>query len=644
MAKISIVIVNYNVKYFIKQCLQSVYKSKSAAELEVIVIDNNSQDNSVEMIKTEFKDVILVENKNNVGFSKANNQGFDLASGEFVLILNPDTIIEETTLDICLNYFKSNQNVGAIGVKMLDGAGRFLPESKRGFPTPVASLFKLFGLSKIFPKSPIFNSYYLGHLSEDKIHEIDVLTGAFLFTSKKLLDQIKGFDEDYFMYGEDIEMSFRINELGKKIIYLPTSSIIHFKGESTKKNSIPYLKNFYGAMAIYASKRNSGKGWIWNLILNIGIVFTALAAVFKNLFQKVLRPLLDLGILFGASKLLQFLWGVFYYKNANYYENAPNLSVLFSISAIVFIYYLFGHYDIKYRFNQLAINFILSAFVVLSIYAIYPFEWRYSRIVLIVLILFTPLILFFSRGIYNKVLFGKWKFNIEGKRRIAIVGSEDSYSKIVNMITTFGENFQIVGSVFDGHNNGQSLGNLNNLNEIVESRSLNELIFCTKDIEVEKIFSLIGNIHKDIAYKIASDDNSSILGSDSKDKVGEWYTLNINLKLNQKVHRRIKRMIDIITSFILIVLSPIVVFGIKSKKRVFNSIFSVLFNQKTWIGFNTNDDRLEELPVLKNGIFFFNEWKQNKSRDKHQDNLFYARNYNVWTEIEQIFKNIFSRV
>ena len=644
MTRISIVIVNYNVKYFIRQCLQSIYKSKISAELEVIVVDNNSQDGSVAMIRNEFESVILIHNAENVGFSKANNQGFQKASGEFVLILNPDTIIEESTLEVCLDYYKSHNDIGAIGVKMLDGSGQFLPESKRGFPTPMASLSKILGFSKVFDKSSIFNSYYMGHLSNDEVHEVDVLTGAFMFLSRNILDQIKGFDEDYFMYGEDIEMSYQIRQLGKKIVYLPHTSIIHFKGESTKKNSIPYLKNFYGAMSIYASKRHSGKGWMWSLILNIGIIFTALAAVSKSILQKILRPLLDLSILFGASKLLQLLWGHFYYNNANYYDDAPVVfSALLSITAIVSIYYLFGHYDKKYKFNQLVINFIFSVFVVLSIYAIYPLEWRYSRIVLVGLTLFTPFVLFFTRCCYHKLLYGKWKFNVEGERRIAIVGSEDSYSRITDVINSLGENSQLLGRIFNKEFSTTSLGSLENLNKIVESRDLNELIFCTKDIQVEKIFSTIAQLNQDISFKIASDDNSSILGSNSKDRVGEWYTLNINLKINQKVHRRIKRLVDLGASFFLFLLFPIAIFFIQNKGKVFSSIFSVFLNNKTWIGFDVTDSKISKLPLLKRGIFSFNEWKKNDSLDAHQNNIFYARNYNVWTEVEQIFKNLFSK-
>ena len=641
MTKISIVIVNYNVKYFIRQCLQSIFKSQVDAELDVIVIDNNSKDGSVEMIRQEFPQVRLVDNKENVGFSKANNQGFEIARGDFILILNPDTIIEESTLQICLDYCYSNKDVGAIGVKMLDGSGQFLPESKRGFPTPLQSLFKLIGISKIFKSSARFNGYYLGHLSEDETHNIDVLTGAFMFIPTPVIQAVSGFDEDYFMYGEDIELSFQIKALGKKIIYLPDSSIIHFKGESTKKSSIQYLKNFYGAMAIYASKRHEGSGWIWNVILRLGIFITALVAVFRNVMQKILRPIIDLAILFGTTKLIQNAWASLYYKNETYYDDSSILvSTVFSIVVLISVYYVLGHYDKKYRLRQLAYSFVFSSFLVLSIYAIYPLEWRYSRIVLLTLLILTPFIFYLTRCLYHKIMHGRWAFQIDKNRRIAIVGSQLSYNEISKLSDGFKPASRILGRISED-NEGDQLGQLTHLRDIVDSRKINELIFCTKDIATEKIFEVVAQLDSDIAYKIASDDNSSILGSDSKDRVGEWYTFNINFKINQKVHQRTKRLIDLFVCIVAILLFPVILILSRQTKDIFSNWFSVFFGSKTWIGFNKSDALMVNLPQLKDGVFEFSTNKKSiETEDVHQENIFYARNYNIWMELEQIIKNL----
>ena len=248
---LSIVIVNYNVRHFLEQALHSIRKSVVNFEIEVWVVDNHSTDSSVAMVKKLFPEVHLIQNDQNLGFSRANNQALEKASGEFVLLLNPDTLLQEDTLQKCWDHMKSNLNAGAVGVKMLDGSGQFLPESKRGFPSPMVAFYKAFGLSGLFPRSRIFNRYHLGFLDENEMHEVDVLCGAFMFIRKEALDKAGLLDEQFFMYGEDIDLSRRIQENGYQIHYLPETHIIHFKGESTKKGSLNYVITFYRAMILF---------------------------------------------------------------------------------------------------------------------------------------------------------------------------------------------------------------------------------------------------------------------------------------------------------------------------------------------------------------------------------------------------------
>ena len=210
--ELSIIIVNYNVKHFLKQCLQSVYVSSKHISTEVIVVDNNSVDGSVEMIKNNFPNTIIINNKKNVGFSKANNQAIKIAKGGIVLMLNPDTVIQEKTLKYVLNFINVTNNVGAVGIKMVDGKGNFLPESKRSLPKPSTAFYKIFGLSRVFPNSKKFGKYHLNFLDKDKIHEIDVISGAFLMTKKSVLEEVGFLDERFFMYGEDIDLSYRIQK------------------------------------------------------------------------------------------------------------------------------------------------------------------------------------------------------------------------------------------------------------------------------------------------------------------------------------------------------------------------------------------------------------------------------------------------
>ena len=219
--KLSIVIVNYNVQYFLEQCLQSVFKALPNVNAEVWVVDNNSVDGSVEMVKKKFPEVKLIASKENLGFSKGNNLAIRKSIGQYTLLLNPDTLVEEDTFEKVIKFMDDNPKAGGLGVKMVDGKGNFLPESKRSLPTPTVAFYKIFGLSSIFPKSKRFGKYHCGHLNKNKNHEIEILSGAFMLMRKEALDKIGLLDEDFFMYGEDIDLSYRIIKGGYKDCDLP---------------------------------------------------------------------------------------------------------------------------------------------------------------------------------------------------------------------------------------------------------------------------------------------------------------------------------------------------------------------------------------------------------------------------------------
>lgn len=281
--KLSVIIVNYNVKYFLEQCLHSVVRATSAIDAEVIVVDNNSGDRSIEYLSPRFAHVQFITNTENLGFGKANNRALAVAKGEYVLFLNPDTIVPEDCLVSCLAFLDKKTRAGAIGIRMLDGSGRFLPESKRSFPTTVSAFYKLAGLSALFPTSKHFNRYSLGYLDERSDHAVDVLAGAFIMARKNVLDMVSGFDESFFMYGEDIDLSYRIRKAGYENWYVAQSRVIHFKGESTKKESTKYLKMFYNAMIVFVNKHYRGRGaWAMRAALKTGI---ALRGVSRWLFQ-----------------------------------------------------------------------------------------------------------------------------------------------------------------------------------------------------------------------------------------------------------------------------------------------------------------------------------------------------------------------
>ncbi len=254
---LTVIIVNFNVKFFLEQALYSVLKAGSTLKIEVIVVDNNSTDGSKEYLSPKFPEVNFIWNNFNPGFANSCNLGLQIAKGEFVLFLNPDTIIPEDCFIKCLNFINTTPQCGALGVKMLDGSGSFLKESKRGFPGAIASFFRLSGLTFMFPKSKIISSYYAGNLPTNEENEIDIIAGAFFMVKKSILDKIGGFDAQFFMYGEDIDLSYRIQKEGYKNYYFSQTPIIHFKGESTKKSG-EYNNIFYSAMHLFVNKHYKG--------------------------------------------------------------------------------------------------------------------------------------------------------------------------------------------------------------------------------------------------------------------------------------------------------------------------------------------------------------------------------------------------
>ncbi|MGA2298516.1 MAG: glycosyltransferase family 2 protein, partial [FCB group bacterium] len=291
--EVSIVIVNYNVKDLLLQCLRSLQQVSGELRTEVIVVDNHSLDGSVAFLKPLFPAVNFIELKDNLGFSKANNIGIRQATGKYVLILNPDTILEEDTLSVMYNYMESHPEVGLSGCKVLNPDGTFQLACRRGFPTPWASFCKLFGLQKLFPKSKLFARYNQTFRSVDETYYIEAVMGAFMFIRKEILDKISGFDEDFFLYGEDIDICWRIIREGWKNAYVHTTSIIHYKGESTRRSSENDVKHLYKSMEIFAGKHYSSSS-LFLLFLRTGILFRSFIARIIKYRRDVFLLLFDL--------------------------------------------------------------------------------------------------------------------------------------------------------------------------------------------------------------------------------------------------------------------------------------------------------------------------------------------------------------
>ena len=278
--QLSIIILNYNVRYFLEQCILSAQAAIQNIDAQIIVIDNNSRDDSCEMVKQHFPNVTLIENKENTGFPKGNNIGVAAASGEYICILNPDTVVAEDTFTKILAFAETQPNLGIVGCKLIDGTGNFLPESKRGLPTPFVAFTKMSGLYKIAPNSKSFGKYYASHITADQTGKVDILVGAFMLMKKKLYQEIGGFDERYFMYGEDIDLCYSVLKSGRRNYYFHETTVIHYKGESTVKDKT-YMKRFKQGMDLFYEK-HFRKPFLFSVFMQLGMLFFSLAKMFQG--------------------------------------------------------------------------------------------------------------------------------------------------------------------------------------------------------------------------------------------------------------------------------------------------------------------------------------------------------------------------
>ena len=546
--ELSIIVVNYNVKHFLEQCLQSVYVSAKHISSEVIVVDNNSVDGSVEMIKNNFPNTIIINNKKNVGFSKANNQAIKIAKGSIVLMLNPDTVIQEKTLKYVLNFINITNNVGAVGIKMVDGKGNFLPESKRSLPKPSTAFYKIFGLSRVFPNSKKFGKYHLNFLDKDKIHEIDVISGAFLMTKKSVLEEVGFLDERFFMYGEDIDLSYRIQKKGYINYYLPDHSIIHYKGESTKKTSVNYIFTFYNAMILFVKKHYDKKdASILISVIKLAIMFRALISITKRLITKLTLPIIDAVTFFLGIVLIKNFWATNYFSNENYYND---LFLKIGIPSYI-LFWMFGIYMKKgynnpIKISRIIIGILSGTILLLIIYGLLPENLRFSRALIIFGTFWAILSSIITRYLISSLKLDSFKIHNSKSKRIAIAANKTEFDRIIGIIknNSFRENIFFQISKLADKTNNDKIGTLEQVEEILKIYKIDELIFSAKDYKSNEIISTMQKLNNKVEIKIAPTKSTFVIGSNSIHSKGELYSIQAPKIKNNFIKSYFKKILD----------------------------------------------------------------------------------------------------
>lgn len=614
-------------------------------DAEVFVVDNNSVDNSVKMVREKFPSVILIENHENTGFSRANNQAMRQSKGEYILLLNPDTIVENDTFTKIIGFMDSHPDAGGLGVKMIDGKGRYLPESKRGLPTPFVAFCKISGLSKVFPHSRIFNRYHLGYLNTDQVAEVEILSGAFMFMRREALDKSGLLDESFFMYGEDIDLSYRLILAGYKNYYFPVTRIIHYKGESTKKGSLNYVKMFYNAMIVFAEKHFSGKNAkLFSILINCAIYFRAFIAVLNRMFSRLSVLIFDLVLLMAGMIAIKNYWEdrVVFPWGGHYPSELIQIAIPLYILLWTFSVYMAGGYDKPFKLYKIFTGIFSGTIIILVMYSLLPEALRFSRAIILLGALWGLAAMTGLRLLYNLVRYKKASTTEGVSKRYVVIGSRDEADRVADLLRKSFLKSSFIGYVSPGESvttDEVYIGNINQIREIIQVYGIDEVIFCARDIPARKIINLMAELQNNqIDYKIAPPESLFIIGSKSISTPEDIYIFDLN-SITTPNNKRNKRLADIILALIFLAGLPIALLVMRNPLGFIGNLFRVLFGVRSWVGYSGAHDDLA-LPKIKTGILdpsdAFTKITLKKETIRNL-NLLYARDYKVTSDLRIIY-------
>lgn len=645
--KLSVIIVNYNVKAFLEQALLSAQKAAQKVPTEIFVVDNDSVDGSVEMVREKFPDVKLIANKKNVGFSAANNQAILESKGDYVLLLNPDTVVEESTFEKVVAFMDAHPDAGGLGVRMIDGKGKFLPESKRGLPTPAVAFYKMCGLSKLFPKSKVFGRYHLKYLSEHETNEVDVLAGAFMLVRKETLDKIGLLDETFFMYGEDIDLSYRITQAGYKNYYFADTTIIHYKGESTKKTSVNYVFVFYRAMVIFAQKHyKGGNAQLFSLFINVAIWFRAALALCWRFWQRSKYAIVDAVVLFAGHYYAKEYWE----NNHRYVLGGEYPQVYLWLNGTLYVLlfllgiYISGGYNRKHTLKNVLQGLFWGTIMISVVYAFLPDYLRFSRALIILDALWGAVFLCVWRLVLHFIKFRNLNYGQQFAFNTIIAGEEEEALRVYGLLKqtdaphTFKGFVSVNGPFKDG---SRYLGNMNHLKEICEVFDVTEVIFCARDIPAETIMGWMSSMdNEQVNFKIVPRSSFYIIGSNSKNTNGELYTVDIKLNIADPALAANKRVFDSIAALVVIALFPLLGWFIKKPARAFVGLLNVIVGKLSLVGYAPAEN-INSLPTIKKGLLSpLNALHSSNPNfiTPEKMNFFYAKDYTVGHDLNIVVK------
>lgn len=605
----------------------------------MIVVDNASQDGSREYLENRFTGVKFCWNGSNEGFARANNRALALASGRYILFLNPDTIVPEDCFQKSLAFLEANPQAGALGVRMIDGSGHFLKESKRAYPSLLTSFYKLSGLSSLFPKSSVFSRYHLGHLDPYQDHEVDVLAGAFMMIKREVLDKTGGFDEAFFMYGEDIDLSYRIQRSGYRNYYFSGTTIIHFKGESTKRGSLNYVRMFYKAMIIFVQKHYDDlSARLFRILLQIAIRVRAGVSVFAGFIRHNGLPIVDAVNTLFSFIMAALLWSRYVKPETVYDTNL--LFIAFPAFTLIFILisYYAGLYDRQQEKGRVMRSTILSVLAVLAIYSLLPERYRFSRGILLLGSFFSFLMLSL-----NRVLLRRWGMigEEEGEKLgTVVVGTAGEYHEVTSIMQQAEIEERVLGRIAIDEDDAPRLTTAAHLDTFLRDIPLREIIFCQGGLSYQEIIAISSRMRTGLRMRIHRVGSGSIVGSDSSRALGKALSGEVQARIGTASARRFKRLFDVTMALFLLLGMPLNIFIVKSAVGLFRHAILVIMGKMSWVGYNTGQPR--QLPLIRPGVLGPNGLPVGKDEEMEEGlqllDHAYAREYTVNRDMQLVFR------
>ena len=652
---ISVIIVNYNVREFLNNALISLFKALERYSSEVFVVDNASDDGSVELIQKNFPNVHLIVNTENLGFAKANNQALKRSTGKYLLLINPDTLIQEDTFEKLIEFFTTHSDSGMVGCKILNPDGSLQLPCRRSFPTPWVAFTKTFGLSTLFPNSKLFARYNLTYLNPDETCEVDAVSGSFMMITREVYEKIGGLDETFFMYGEDLDWCFRVQQSGWKVNYVPTTSIIHYKGESTKRSDIDELKVFYNAMRLFVRKHHTGSP-VFEWFIYSGIYIRRIIANSARLVKPAAVALMDMAIVVGT-----ILIGEYIRKRALFTFPVYAYPWTFVVPAlIIFIaLFLYGVYtEFKLSVSR-SFAAVFSGFTVIAAIVAFEKDFAFSRMIMLISgglsLFFIPgwrllLRLFgFSEKTSRTTLFG---------RRTLIVGAQQAGQEIVKKLRAkVGGGYSVVGfidvnrkrvgeKIFDV----EILGSMETIGKVIQEQHISEVIFSSDAVSYSMILDVIAkNRNRFVNFRLVPNNLEVIIGKPSIDQLDEIPFIEIDYNIGKLGNRFVKRLFDVLFSlFFLISIAHFVYFiTVFSKKpaigfkKAILQLPSVLIGSMSIVGYFSTPQRnmFSGKPGIT-GLIHIQNGNTLKVEEKEQYDLYYAKNQSLMLDLEIILKSL----